>query len=54
MSRVVKRKLDGVVKDINGLGDGGLTFDAAGGRVKGQRGNDERAGRRAELFMRRR
>jgi len=54
LSRVVKRKLDGVLNDINGLACGDLTFDALGRRVKEERGNDERAGRRAELFMSRR
>ena len=54
LSRVVKRKLDGLVNDFNGLGGGRLTFDASGGRVKGERGSDGRVGRRAELFMSRR
>ena len=53
LSRVVKGKLDGVLNDINWLSGFGLTFDAAGGRVKEGRGNDGRAERRAVEVIKR-
>jgi hypothetical protein len=45
MSRVVKRRLDGVFNDINGLCGGGWTFCPSAGRVKA--GARARAGRAA-------
>ena len=53
LSRVVKRKLDALSNDFNGLRGGELTFDAEGGRVKGERGSDGRVGRRGAEVIRR-
>jgi hypothetical protein len=51
LSRVVKRKLDRVLNDINGLNGGGLTIDASGGRVKEGGGSEGWAGRRVRVSI---
>jgi hypothetical protein len=53
LSRVVKRKLDGILNDIKGMRGGDLTFDASGGRVKEGSEGEGRARRRAADVIRR-